>query len=257
MTTYPRNILLAAVLLAAPLSGLAQAQTTGAKQPDGAQPQASKEQMVAAKQFFVRGQDLYRQGKYEAAWIEFSSAYEIAPLPDLVFNLARCEAKMNRTKEAISHYQEFLRMRPDDAESGPIRDEVARLDRQLKGLPDLPPPSAAPPPEPKRPFPLYSAIAGGGTVLFLILGGATYGVAKSRFGGLQSSCMTKCTDSDVSSVRSPLNASYAMFGLMAAAAVATAIVLPFELGLFKKKDEQASTVALLLGPASLTVAGRF
>ena len=63
-------------------------------------PPLSKAQIMAAKTFFDRGQKLYNEGKYEAAWIEFSSAYEIARrCPTWIFNLARCEVKMGRTKK--------------------------------------------------------------------------------------------------------------------------------------------------------------
>lgn len=220
----------------------------------------SKAQMLAGKQFFDRGQQLYQEGKYEAAWIEFSSAYEIAPLPDLVFNMARCEVKMNRVKEAIGHYREFLRMRPDDPESERIRDEVARLEKQMNGT-DVPapiPPPPPPPPQPQRRFPIAGTLLGGGTVLFLVFGGAAVGVANSRFNDLQGTCSPRCSDEQVQTVRTPLNAGYAMFGLAAVAAVATAVVLPFELGLFgKDKENKGTKVALRFSLSSIDVAGRF
>lgn len=255
-----RPLLLFSLLVVAPRLGHADDGQTPPKSATE-QPSPSKAQMSAGKKFFIRGQELYQEGKYEAAWIEFSSAYEIAPLPDLVFNMARCEVKMNRVKEAIGHYREFLRMRPDDPESGRIRDEITRLERQLNGtgdpLPIAPPPAPAPPPQ--RRFPVAGALLGGGTVLFLVFGGAAVGVATSRFNDLQATCKPTCSDEQVQTVRTPLNAGYAMFGLAAVAAVATAVVLPFELGVFgKDKDkEKSSKVALRLGLGSLEVAGRF
>lgn len=231
-------------------------------------PQASpsKAQMLAAKSFFDRGQQLYNEGKYEAAWLEFSSAYEIAPLPDLVFNLARCEVKMNRNKEAIAHYREFLAMVPQDPAAPRIRTEIEQLERKMAGLPEQPEPAAnaatpvTPPPaaaEPGRKFPLASVLLGGGTALFLIFGGVSVGVATSRYNTLSepapTGCKPDCSDGDVANVRTPLNAGYAMFGLAAVAAVATAVVLPLELGLFKKERK----VALQAGPGTLGLVGRF
>jgi tetratricopeptide (TPR) repeat protein len=237
-----------------PETGKPAQDTTKPEPPSAHMP--SKAQMQAGKQFFVRGQELFKEGKYEAAWIEFSSAHEIAPLPDLVFNMARCEVKMNRLKEAIAHYQEFLATKPDDPESERIRDEIARLDRQINGIPDptpeAPPP---PPPPPKKHFPVASTILGGGAVLFVVIGGISTGVATSTYNGLLQTCQHRCSDSQVQSVRTPLNAGYAMFGLAAVAAVATAVVLPFELGVFHKEKDHK--VALRIGPGSLEIAGRF
>jgi len=222
----------------------------------------SKAQLQAAKKFFMRGQDLYQEGKYEAAWIEFSSAYEIAPLPDLVFNMARCEVRMNRIKDAIGHYREFLRMRPDDPESDRIRDEIVRLEQQLGRANEQPaaaPPPSLPPPPPSAPrrFPIASAILGGGAVLFVILGGASTGVATSRFHDLETTCKPACTDDQVQTVRTPLNAGYALFGLAAAAAAVGAVMLPFELGLFNKEKGKERSLALRFGPGLLEVAGRY
>lgn len=249
-------LLAAALLVSSPHPAEAQQGTA----PPASSAGPSKQQMQAAKKFFDRGQELYREGKFEAAWIEFSSAYEIAPLPDLVFNLARCEVKMNRIKEAIGHYNEFLQMRPDDPESDRIRDEVTRLDRQLRGVPEpvAPPPPPPPPEPPARKFPLGTVILGSSTALFLIFGGVGVGVASSRYNDLASSCKPGCSPDQVNSVRTPANAGYAMFGLAAAAAVATAVVLPFELGMFRKdKDQKDQKVALRIGPGSFEVAGRF
>jgi tetratricopeptide (TPR) repeat protein len=253
-----RTTLFFTLLLAAPAASFADDPPKPGQASET--PSPSKAQMMAGKQFFDRGQQLYAEGKYEAAWIEFSSAYEIAPLPDLVFNMARCEVKMNRLKEAIGHYREFLRMRPDDPESERIRDEVNRLEKQLNGTADpqpVPPPPPPPPPPPRR-FPIAGTLLGGGTVLFLVFGGAAVGVATSRFNDLNGSCAPTCSDEQVQTVRTPLNAGYAMFGLAAVAAVATAVVLPFELGVFgKDKEKDQKKVALRISLSSIEVAGRF
>jgi tetratricopeptide (TPR) repeat protein len=256
-----RPLLLLSLLVLAPRYGRADEAQPPPK-PATEQPSPSKAQMQAGKKFFVRGQELYQEGKYEAAWIEFSSAYEIAPLPDLVFNMARCEVKMNRIKEAIGHYREFLRMRPEDPESERIRDEITRLEKQMNGTGEplaVAPPAPPPAPPPPRRFPVAGALLGGGTVLVLVFGGAAVGVATSRYNDLSGSCAPNCGEEQVQSVRTPLNAGYAMFGLAAVAAVATAVVLPFELGVFGngKDKHKSSKVALRLGVGSLQVAGRF
>lgn len=243
---------------------VAQAPATPATPAAPSAPPLSKAQIMAAKTFFDRGQKLYNEGKYEAAWIEFSSAYEIAPLPDLIFNLARCEVKMGRTKEAITHYREFLALVPNDPAAPRIRAEIESMERRQQGLPEpaATPAAEMPPPPPPvastgRKFPLASALLGGGTALFLIFGGVAVGVATSRYNTLSlpppDGCKPMCSDDEVGQVRTPLNAGYAMFGLAAVAAAATAVVLPFELGLFNREKK----VSLYISPSSLGVAGRF
>lgn len=194
--------------------------------------------MAAGKQFFLRGQELYQQGNYQAAWLEFSSAYEISPLPDLAFNLAQCELKMGRTKDAIAHYREFLAAKPNDPESASIRETIARLEQQTNGTP---PPAAAPPPPPppqRRRLPVISIALGSSALLFTLFGGIAVGVATSHYNSLASSCKPNCAHEDVQQVGTALNAGYAMFGLAGAAAVGAAIALPFELRAARSGSEQ-------------------
>ncbi len=226
-------------------------------------PSPTGAQMRAGKHFFLRGQKLYNEEKYEAAWIEFSSAYEIAPLPDLVYNMARCEVKMGRTKAAIQHYREFLKMRPDDPSAQNIRDEVARLEGHAP-LPTPPTVTATTAtatttksavPSSLRRVPIAGILLGSGAVLTAILGGMSFGIAQSRFNNLSSTCKPNCDDAQVQTIRTPLNASYALFGIAAAAAVATAVVLPLEIRALQRNRE--SKVALGLGPTSIYIAGRY
>jgi tetratricopeptide (TPR) repeat protein len=219
-------------------------------------PSISSAQQHAGQAFFRRGQRLYREGKYEAAWLEFSSAYEIAPHPELMLNMAQCKAKSNHPKEAVHHYREFLRMRPDDPENGNINREITRLEQEMNG-----PAPAVASSSPSRRIPIAGTILAVGTVLFVVAGGTAVGIGMSRFGELSNSCKPICSDDRVQTVRTPLNAGYAMFGLAAAAAVATAIVLPYELDMFGKKKGadkgRGAKAALMLGPGSLTLLGRF
>lgn len=215
-------------------------------------PPPSKAQLTAGKKFFERGQQLYQEGKYEAAWIEFSSAYEIAALPDLVFNLARCEVKMGRWKEAAAHYREFLAAKPGDPETAHLEAEIKRLDRRAQGLPDEETPSATAPlptPAAERKIPLAGALLGGGAVLFAVAGGISLGIGAGRYNDavalreMGTDC-GPCTEEQKSAIRTPLNAGYAMFGLAAVSAIAAAIVVPFELGLFNR----GKSVSLLRRP---------
>jgi tetratricopeptide (TPR) repeat protein len=221
----------------------------------GPAPLLSAEQLKASEQFFSQGQALYQQGKYQAAWLEFSSAYELSPLPDLAFNLAQCEVKMNRLKEAVAHYREFLRAKPDDKESGSIRDEVAWLERQINGILE-PVPASPVPSEPQHRIPIAGAILGENALLFTIFGGVLVGLASSNFNALAATCKPNCSPELVQGGRSLSYAGDAMFGLAATAAVAAAIVIPFELGVFGRTKHSAPNVAMAFGPVSSGLAER-
>lgn len=256
----PRSLrrLVLACSVALPLAFAAPAQAEG---PPAAEP--NRGQMAAAKKFFDRGQALYKEGKYDAAWVEFSSAYEIAPLPDLVYNLARCEEQMGRKRDAIQHYNEFLRLSPNDRDADNIRNTVTRLELEAtgatarikpKGVQSQP--TAAPPKSPSKLPVLYSLVTGGAAVAFLVIGGASLGVASSRYGSLSGSCAPSCTDEQVATVRTPANVGYAFLTLGALAGVATAVLVPLELRWHKQKQSQLTTALSFTG-SSVALTGRF
>lgn len=215
----------------------------------------SPAQLSAAKAFFANGQALYAQGKYEAAWLEFSSAYAVVPLPDLLFNMARCEAKLGRNADAARHYREFLKQSPSDPEAAKIEAEIVRLEAQ-PSEPGTPAAGAAPPPPPveapARRIPLITTVAGGTAVVLLIAGAATLGYVGGQYGDLKARCNERCSPTEWTGLRSASYAGYALLGLSAAAVAVAAVALPFEL---KKARERR--VALSIGLGSLGLAGRF
>src|SRR5262249_39522795 len=161
--------------------------------------------------------------------------------PELLLNMARCKAKMNHPKEALAHFREFLRLRPDDAENAQIRGEITRLEQEANNANPATPPATPPltptadnkvattPETPRRRFPIIGTALAGGTALFIVFGGIAVGVGKSRFDNLSMTCKPRCTDDQVGNARTAYNAGYAMFGLAAITAVAAGVVLPYEL----------------------------
>jgi len=181
--------------------------------------------MAAAKEFFERGKTLFIEGKYDAAWVEFSSAYQIVELPDLLFNLARAEERMNRPADAAKHYREFLTKSPDDPDAARIRGNIALLEHKA-ALNPLPPPRGQD--QPRR-FPLYSTIAGGGTLLFAIIGAAALGTATAKYNGLASTCAPTCSMTDALSLKPTYQTGQAFLTLAAIGAAGTAGLLVWEL----------------------------
>lgn len=186
--------------------------------------QPTAAQLAAAKVFYARGAALYTQGRYDAAWFEFSSAYQIAPLPDLLFNMARSEEKLNRPADAAKHYREFLEQSPGDEDAQNIRAKIALLEQPAGTSSSSPAASGG-----ARRFPVYSAIAGGGTLLFTIIGAAALGAASVRYDELARTCAPSCRAAEVMPLQQTIQAGQAFISLAAIGAAGTVGLLVWEL----------------------------
>jgi tetratricopeptide (TPR) repeat protein len=91
-------------------------------------PPTEEELRAEAQHWFERGLVVYRRGEFEAALQAFTEAYRFARLPDIVFNLARTCERLDRTRDAIDYYREYLRRRPD----APDRRDVEAAIRGLE-----------------------------------------------------------------------------------------------------------------------------
>jgi tetratricopeptide (TPR) repeat protein len=250
MLTSPRcAAALSILVLAAGLGGAASAAEP--EPPTGTVPAAKRqsaapppEAVAAGRAFFEKGQAYYKAGKYQAAWVEFSSAFQIVELPDLLFNIARCEAQMGRKADAAKHYRQFLAERPDDPEAENIRKQIDALEGRV------PPPVLV---RPARPIPWIAAVTGGAGLLLVVGGAGALGAANSTYYSLQSECGTACSPSLTESGRTQSAVGYALLGVGFAAMAAAAIVLPIEL---TKKDSAAQLTATL-SPSGFAVLGRF
>ena len=200
------------------------------------------EALAAGRAFFEKGQAYYSAGKYQAAWVEFSSAFQIVELPDLLFNIARCEAKMGRKDDAARHFRQFLAANPSDPEADNIRKQIDELEGRS-------PPSTGT----ARKVP-WIALATGGAGLLLVLGGAgAIGAANSTYYSLQTTCGTACTPEAVSVGRTQSAVGYSLLAIGFAGMAAAAVIVPIEL----KKMEAKPKLALTLSPSGFAFQGRF
>jgi hypothetical protein len=62
----------------------------------------------AAREHFRRGVDLYRDGAFDAASVEFSRAYEIAPNYRILYNIAQVQAERHDHAAALAQYEAYL-----------------------------------------------------------------------------------------------------------------------------------------------------
>lgn len=61
-----------------------------------------------ADRFFKSGVALYKEAKYSEALAEFQRAYEIAPHPLVLYNIAGCHRELSQYSEAVKAYTLFL-----------------------------------------------------------------------------------------------------------------------------------------------------
>lgn len=84
------------------------------------------------KELTEQGIRQFQHGEFDAAIESFSAAHVLSPNPMFLFNIAQAHRKAGRPREALTHYQLFLRKSPDS----PLRPEteayIALVEAQLQ-----------------------------------------------------------------------------------------------------------------------------
>lgn len=219
---------------------------------------------TAARAHYDKGATYYREGDYARAWLEFTSAHQLLPRVQFYFNMARCEVKLGRRKDALEHFRLYLEGVPGDPDAASIRAEMAELretvareeQEQEAKRAALARQSAPPPPatavdrgaELRRPFPIRATIAGAATLVLGIAGAAVLGDVSSRYGKLYHDCAPMCMAADVQQLQQQATAGYVLLGLFGAGVITTAVLLTLDL---QRPPQRPSTSgALRLVPAA-------
>jgi tetratricopeptide (TPR) repeat protein len=102
------------------------------------------------------GKIAFRAERYADALAEFKKAYSLAPIPDLMFNIGRCQDELHQDAEALRSYKQFLAARPDTPDRAEIEARIHVLESRAAAAPRPPAPPPAPavtslPPPPPPP----------------------------------------------------------------------------------------------------------
>ena len=97
---------LAVVALA--LGGVAHAAPKNTKKPPKEQPAPKAPEQAQADRYFKSGVQLFKEAKFSEALAEFMRAYEIAPHPLVLYNIAACHRELSHYGEAVIYYERFL-----------------------------------------------------------------------------------------------------------------------------------------------------
>lgn len=115
---------------------------------------ARADRLEEAKKHFVIGKAAHDAGRYDEAIKEYQAAYDLAPLPELLFNLGQVYRLKGDKQKALDHYGKYLVVAPKGPVAADARKYSAQLEKELAAEPPPPPPvetkpePAPPPPEP-------------------------------------------------------------------------------------------------------------
>lgn len=172
---------------------------------------------LSFKEHYERAVANFKAGQFDAAVADFQAAYEMKPLPLLLFNLAQAHRKAGHHRQALELYERFLAeekkpdLRPDaerfiaeiktmmEAEQRE-REEAERRERALKEAERLaripePPPTGwenGPPKRPPGPCRILKWVAAGAGVLAIGAGAALLAVDGRPYGCALAEGQTLC-----------------------------------------------------------------
>jgi hypothetical protein len=84
-----------------------------------------------ADRHFQAGVGLYKELKYAEALAEFERAYEIAPHPLVLYNIAACHRELSHYGEAVKFYERFLAEGKDKVPPARLTEAKSELDAVL------------------------------------------------------------------------------------------------------------------------------
>ncbi len=176
-----------------------------------------------AKEHFQRAETYYEAGAYAQAIDEYQVAYKLAPLPGLLFDIAKALRMSGDAAGAVEYYQRYLKEEPSGPGAAEAKTQLAALRLKLDAPPapepvrsDVPvasPPIEAPPPPPAapvaapapvtpvltatptddRPGVAWPALAvGAAGVGAGVIGAILVGTSRGDYGRLSASCGPSC-----------------------------------------------------------------
>lgn len=128
--------LLAAALAAGPALTVSPAPTAAQPGDGAAAPAEPPKRALSAQEqaavFFEKGRDFFKQKRYREAAEQFQAAYNLDPVPILLYNLARAAEEMGDPERAIGHYQSYLkRVGPEAEDRGEVERRIRVMEKTI------------------------------------------------------------------------------------------------------------------------------
>jgi tetratricopeptide (TPR) repeat protein len=99
----------------------------------------------------------YDTGQYETALADIERAYELDPLPELLYNLGQCHRALRHWREAILAFRSYLRAEPNAKNRETVKFVLQELEQRYDAEPTKPAEAAASGPPVAATAPLPSA----------------------------------------------------------------------------------------------------
>jgi tetratricopeptide (TPR) repeat protein len=98
-----------------------------------AQPRAAKSpRLRAARVYAQRAVIHYELGRYAAALDEYGRAYDLAPVPELLFNMGQCHFQLRSYQQAILFYQAYLGDLPGAKNRALVLDLIGEAEGEIE-----------------------------------------------------------------------------------------------------------------------------
>ncbi len=193
----------------------------------------SADPKTKAKAHYLAGRAFFDAGDHARAITEYEAAYEIAPHPEMLFNLAQVHRAAGHNRKALEYYLQYLKESPDGRVADRARDgvdQVTAIIAQEKEAADRDEAArraaAAPPPKPvewQPPRSRWVALGVGvGGLALAITGGALLGVVAHDYKQHPCANTSTCSPAEekqVVDLRPKAYAGYALTAIGGAAAV--------------------------------------
>jgi tetratricopeptide (TPR) repeat protein len=124
--TYPKRLRISRLLLIIVFPMVA-ASNASAQRSSGSSEAAQNHARAA----YARGQELYQEGKYEAAEAVFREAFEAVHNPLVLLRVAESQKKQGRALDAVTTLKAYLELRPE----APDREEVEQRISDMRASP--------------------------------------------------------------------------------------------------------------------------
>lgn len=93
----------------------------------------TEEAKAQAREKFNDGNAAYAQGDFRQALTAFDAAYQLAPLPGFLFNVAQCHRQLGNYTRAASSYRRFLALsEKEPANAAMVKELIAEMDAKAK-----------------------------------------------------------------------------------------------------------------------------
>ena len=103
-----------------------------------------------AKVHYQAGSSFYEKGMFAAALKQFQSAYDAAPTPALLYNMAMCQEKLGELSQALELLRKFEIALPFNKQREKVAAKIKELESKLEARPaPVPKPKPEPKPEPE------------------------------------------------------------------------------------------------------------